>query len=303
MPVDVLCIGHAAFDLSLFVDSYPVENSKAEIHRWMESGGGPAANAACLISLWGLRCAFAGVLGEDHHGLLIRKEFETVGIDVSLLEIRPGHETPFSVILVNEQNGSRTIVNRKKTAPPLALEAAVARLLAPKVLLFDGHELPAALQALDLFPDAISILDAGSMRAGTCELAGKVDYLAASERFALQAAGMNGLETAAGRRLCLDRLRDLFSTTVIVTLGERGLVVQDDLGFRSMPAFPAPVVDTTGAGDIFHGAFAYAVCQGLPLDHGLQLASMAASLSVRVAGGRKSIPMLPQVEEALAHAF
>jgi sugar/nucleoside kinase (ribokinase family) len=96
-------------------------------------------------------------------------------------------------------------------------------------------------------------------------------------------------------------LRERFSTTVVVTLGEQGLIADDGSGFRLVPAFPTHAVDTTGAGDIFHGAFGFAITQAMPFWESLRFAAMAASLSVRMRGGRGSIPTLAQVQEALAH--
>ena len=301
MPLDVLCIGHAACDVSLFVDQYPQENTKCETHESLEACGGPAANAAWLLSSWGLRTGFAGLVGDDVHGRRTRDEFIAAGTDVSLLEMRPGHATPLSMILVNRQNGRRTIINRKLKGASLSLDAAMLAPLKPRVLLFDGHELEASLTALEAFPDAISILDAGSWREGTAALAGKVHFLAASERFALQATGMKGLRDDAERRHCLTRLRQQFATKTIFTLGERGLIFDVGDGFHEIPAFQAGTVDTTAAGDIFHGAFAYAIAGGLPLLEALRFSSMTASLSVRKAGGRSSIPRLAEVKEALAH--
>ena len=301
MPAEILCVGHASWDIGAIVPAFPVENGKCEIRELRESGGGPAANAAFLLSSWGIRCAFAGLVGDDDHGRRIRKEFQAAGTDVSLLELRPGHATPVSLILVNQQNGSRTIVNRKIPAGPLQIDAAGAAALAPAALLLDGHELPASLTALEACPRAVSILDAGSWREGTAELAGRVDHLVASERFAKQASGLAGLNDDADRREAVRRLREKYQTGVVVTLGENGLVADDGTGFLHLPAYPAQVVDTTAAGDIFHGACAYAVVQKLPFQDALRFASMAASLSVRKPGGRGSIPALADVKESLTH--
>ncbi|WP_395749874.1 carbohydrate kinase family protein [Prosthecobacter sp.] len=301
MNLDVLCIGHAACDLSLFVDSYPLENSKCETHESLEGCGGPAANAAWLLSIWGLRAGFAGLVGDDVYGRRARDELTAAGADVSLLELRSGHVTPLSVILVNRQNGSRTIINRKERAAALRLDAEILRALSPRVLLFDGHELEASLTAMREFPGAVSILDAGSWREGTAALAGKVQFLAASERFALQATGLQSLKDAEERKECLSRLRGQFGTRTIVTLGERGLIYDAGDGFDKHPAFPATAVDTTAAGDIFHGAFAFGLARSMPLREALRFASMAASLSVRRHGGRSSAPALAEVEAALSH--
>jgi sulfofructose kinase len=298
MAAEVLCIGHAAYDVGLFVEEFPEENSKCETRELMESGGGPAANAAYLLSKWGVNCAFAGVVGDDVYGQRVREEFVAVGTDVSLLELRQNHVTPLSLILINKQNGSRTIVNRKVQGPPLNISTAG---MVPRVLLFDGHEPDASLAALREFPHAASILDAGSWREGTAHLAGKVDYLVASERFAKQATGLEDLSDEAVRRACLDELRAKYPTTVVVTLGEHGMIADDGSGFRHLPAYPAHAVDTTAAGDIFHGAFAHGMLRGWSLEDTLRFAAMTASLSVRVPGGRTSIPTLDQVKEALAH--
>jgi sugar/nucleoside kinase (ribokinase family) len=246
--------------------------------------------------------AFAGLVGEDRYGRQIRQEFEAVGTDVSLLELRPGHQTPFSVILINRRTGTRTIINRK--APTRPLEVAPEKLVSmtPRVLLFDGHELKASRAVLEAFPEAVSVLDAGSWREGTAQLAGEVGYLAASERFALQATGLVDLKGEDNRKACVEKLRTRYSATLVVTMGADGLIGDDGHGFFHQPAFPARAVDTTAAGDIFHGAFAFAVGRGMSFNDGLRLASMAASLSVRRAGGRQSIPTLADVQEALSHA-
>jgi sugar/nucleoside kinase (ribokinase family) len=301
MSPEVLCIGHAAYDLGVVVQIFPQENSKCETRELLESGGGPAANAAYLLSSWGLRTGIATVVGDDVFGQRIHDEFECVGTNVSLLEMRPQHATPVSVILINQENGSRTIVNRKLETSPLHLDKAALARMSPRVLLFDGHELEASLEAMQAFPTALTILDAGSWRKGTAHLAGTVQYLATSERFAAQATGISSLARPEEQEKCLRVLRDRFATTTIVTLGERGLIVDDGSGFRHLPAFPARTVDTTAAGDIFHGALAFALAKSLPLWESLRFASMTASLSVRVPGGRTSIPPLAQVKEALAH--
>lgn len=301
MSFDVLCIGHAAYDVSLFVDEYPQENSKHEIPESSESGGGPAANAAFLLSSWGQGCAFAGVVGADAYGQHISDEFLAVGTDVALMELRAGHVTPLSMILINRQNGSRTLVNRKLKTPPLRLPENILQGPPPRLLMLDGHELEASLQAIRSFPDAITILDAGSWREGTATLAGQVHYLAASERFAKQATGVTSLRDEDSRSACMRQLRERFPLTpvIIVTMGEHGLIYDEGQGMQHMPAFPVQAVDTTAAGDIFHGALAYAVGEDMPLREGLRFASMAAALSVQKPGGRASIPSLAQVRAAM----
>jgi sugar/nucleoside kinase (ribokinase family) len=299
----VLCVGAAAYDLFFPLAGWLEENRKYEIASSRESGGGPAANAAYLLSRWGVGAALACVLGDDLYGRRIREEFREAGTDLRLTETRAGAATPLSVILVNTANGSRTLVNRLAPAEPLrfgpeALESLAA--LRPEVLLFDGHQPEAALQAMSLFPEARTILDAGSRRRGTELLATRVEFLAPSEAFARAMTGEQDLDSEAGRRRCLHALAALNRREVVVTLGERGVLYLEKGEVRHLPAFRVRAVDTTGAGDVFHGAFAYAVLQGWALAETVRFAAMAAALSVTRPGARASIPALAEVRAALS---
>jgi sulfofructose kinase len=303
MAVEYLCIGHASYDLSVFLDGFPAENAKYETRELRQAGGGPAANAAFLLSLWGESAAFAGCIGDDPHGAAIRGEFLEVGTDVSLLETRTGHVTPVSVILVNRRNGTRTIVNRKLPSQPLRLDPSRLPTMKPRVLLLDGHELEASLTAMEHFPEAISILDAGSLREGTKSLASRVGYVVASDRFAAQITGTSPAENPPFREECVETLRRRFpGPAVAVTLGEHGVIADDGSGFVHLPACTVSVVDTTAAGDIFHGALAYALGHGMSFRTALRFSTFTASLSVARPGGRLSIPSLREVEEGFRDA-
>lgn len=296
---EILCIGLAVYDISLPLPYYPTENSKLEIQTSYEAGGGPAANAAYLLSKWGVNTAFAGMIGDDIYGRLIIEEFKAMGTDISLLEAQPGFQTPLAVILVNRETGSRTIIHRREKGPDYRPDLAIMKKLNPQVLLFDGHEPEISFAAMKMFPEARTILDAGSLRPGTETLAGRVDYLVASERFALSWTGVPDLKNPENRRECLLRLAQLNRGHVTVTLGEAGLIHNEGEICHHLPAFTAETIDTTGAGDIFHGAFAYGILKNYSLLETLQMASMAASLSVSTAGGRQSIPELSLVREKL----
>jgi sugar/nucleoside kinase (ribokinase family) len=272
-----------------------MENSKSEINELTECGGGPAANAAYLLSRWGIETAFAGLIGDDSYGLKIFDEFKTVYIDTSLLEMRHSYVTPLSIIVVNKQNGSRTIINRKFKSSFLSNNYLEKTCINPKIMLFDGHEPDASIKAMQAFPGAITVLDAGSLREGTEVLSRKVDYLVSSERFALSVTGLPDLESKVNQERCIEELAKINERQVVVTLGERGLIYSKDSITCHMPAFPAKTIDTTAAGDIFHGAFVYGLLKDMSLVDTLRLASMAASKSVQIEGGRNSIPELESV--------
>jgi len=299
MSISALCVGHAAWDLCMHVDAYPVENTKAETSLLIESGGGPAANAAWLLGRWGVRTGLAAVVGQDDHSRKAVEELLAAGVDCRLVEQRTGHATPLSFIIVNRNSGSRTIINRKVPAAGLHLTRQNLHGLDPQVLLFDGHELDASLAAMEAFPSAVTILDAGSVREGTAGLAGKVRYLVCSERFAAQVT--SEADIFAHWRPCVRRLRDLYGNVVVVTLGSKGSVFDDGAQQDHVPALPVDAKDTTAAGDIFHGAFAFALLKGMSLRKSLQLATVAAGLSVQKPGGRPSTPELKAVLEGLPH--
>lgn len=300
--MEVLCVGHAAWDISVFLDAFPVENSKCEIRTMCECGGGPAANAACLLSRWGVSCGIAAVVGADGYGDRIRNELRAAGVDVAWLKQDPACPTPVSVILVNQRSGSRTIVNRKAVHCDMQLTPPSPSAPKPRVLLFDGHELEASRQAMALFPDARTILDAGSLRDGTQELASHVDYLVSSERFACQLSGAPDLKSRDNQARAMAVLYACNRKPVVITRGEQGMLYGAGDEFEQLPAFPVSAVDTTAAGDIFHGAFAYAVLRGLTDHEALRLAAAAAALSTTARGSSVSIPSLSQVQEMLRHA-
>ena len=299
MSVRALCVGHACWDLCLHVDAYPAENSKAETNLLIESGGGPAANAAWLLSRWGMPTALAAAVGQDDYGGKAVKELAAVGVDCRLVEQRAGQATPVSFIVVNRTTGSRTIINRKAVAASLDLTAQSLEGLDPQLLLLDGHELDASLAAMKAFPSATSVLDAGSMRDGTSRLAGMVGYLVCSERFATQVTGE--ADVRAQWQRCVQRLRERYGNVVAITLGSHGSVFDDGEHQGHLPALPVKAVDTTAAGDIFHGAFAFALLNSMGLRKSLQLATVAAGLSIQKPGGRPSVPELKAVLERLPH--
>jgi sugar/nucleoside kinase (ribokinase family) len=199
---------------------------------------------------------------------------------------------------VNEKTGSRTILNRRKQKARCELGPSIDG-MNPKVLLLDGHELDASLDALARFPNAQSVLDAGALREATEVLAGKVDYLLASERFTCELTGVEALDTYEQWQKALGGLHDTGCQTAAFTLGARGLVYEMENACVHMPAFEANAVDTTAAGDIFHGAFAFGLLQNMGFVESLRFSAMAASLSVEKPGGRDSIPSLQEVMDAL----
>ncbi|MBN2702170.1 MAG: carbohydrate kinase family protein [Methylohalobius sp. ZOD2] len=287
--VDVICIGHAAYDLVFSVPHHPGPDEKCTATGLIACGGGPAANAAVTVARLERQAAFVGYLGHDLYGEAHRCELVQDGVDSDWL-CRGDSPTPLSTILV-KPDGRRALVNYRGATRPLAADAVDLSGLDAKVVLFDGHEPHVSCRWLPHFRDrgAATVLDAGSLHEGTRRLMFEVDYLIASRKFAAQWLGYDEPRRALGELAAK-------SPAAVITLGEEGLIWQRGDEYGEMAAFPVDAVDTTGAGDSFHGAFAVAVAEEVPWANALRFASAAAALCCTQMGARPGIPGREAVE-------
>jgi sulfofructose kinase len=290
--VDVLCVGVAAYDLIFSVPHHPAPDEKSTATAYAECGGGPAANAAVTVARLGRSVAFAGYLGNDEFGERHLAELRHAGVATELV-VRGDAPTPVSVALV-KPGGARSLVAYRGDTGPLADRSVDWSRVRPKVILFDGHEpdLSVRLAERARGEGIPTILDAGSVHSGTETLVSRVSLLVCSERFACDFTGEAAPEAA------LAKLR-ANAPAVVVTLGERGLLWHRDERGGRLPALSVAAVDTTGAGDVFHGALAARVAIGDGWSDSLRYASAAAALACTRMGARLSIPTAAEVEELL----
>jgi len=323
---DVLCVGHASYDMVFSVPRHPLADEKIFADDFLACGGGPAANAAVIVARLGYQSAFAGYLGDDLYGESHFLELVREGVDTRCL-VRGTESTPLSCVLV-KPDGGRALVNYKGSTRHLTEDCIDFSEINPKVVLFDGHEplvsIPLAASARD--KGIPLVLDAGSLHEGTKALMGKVDYLVASEKFALQwledfskclppfakggqggfsqweEPGKSNSELALPDGEVENALAHLagLASIVIITLGERGLIWRKEGISGAFPAFPIKPVDTTGAGDAFHGAFAAGIAAGLPWDELLGYASAAGALCCQRLGARTGLASASEIREFLA---
>ena len=290
--VDVLCVGIGCFDLVFTVDHHPYPDDKCFASSLLSCGGGPAANAAVTAARLGYTSAFAGYLGNDMYGEKHMHEFGQEGVITDLI-IRGDKPTPLSAVLV-KPDGTRTIVNYGGNMDYLEADAVDFTRCNPKVILFDGHQ-PHISSRLAEYAKKQSIplvLDAGSLNAGTRTLSPVVDYLVASGKFARQFTSLTDELSA------LKRLSDV-APSVVITLGDKGLVWQSKKTAGRLEAFSVDAVDTTGAGDTFHGAFAAGVSAGLPWEELLRYAGAAGALCCTKYGARTGIPTKQELKNFL----
>ena len=285
MNIDVLCVGHACYDLVFSVNHHPLDDEKIVAENFFECGGGPAANAAVTVAKLGFTTAFAGYLGHDIYGEKHYQELLDWSVNTDLI-IRGSSPTPLSTILV-KPNGNRALVNYKGDTQALRSNAIDFSSVTAKVILFDGHEPHLSLELVHNLKQSgsFTVLDAGSMHEGTLSLMTEVDYLVCSEKFAVQFAG--------DEITALERLGQL-SNNVVITLGERGLLWQKGEDRGNFPAFPVTAIDTTGAGDAFHGAFAAAIASGMDWENTLRFASAAGAICCTKIGARLGLPSLEE---------
>ncbi|HLF95791.1 MAG TPA: PfkB family carbohydrate kinase [Methylococcaceae bacterium] len=291
---DVLCVGHASYDLVFQVSRHPLPDEKMFAEGFIRCGGGPAANAAVTVARLGLKAAFSGYLGRDLFGEEHVAELNAAGILTDWL-VRGDAPTPLSAVFV-KPDGARALVTHKAQTDYLESGAVDFSACRPQVVLFDGHEplLSEPLAERARAEGVPTVLDAGSLHQGTEMLMKRVDHLVASEKFARQVSG------ATDPRQALEKLAE-FAPTVVVTLGERGLVWKTADGTRgSLPAVPVNAIDTTGAGDSFHGAYAAALAEGQDWSATLRFASAVAALCCTRIGARLGIPGRREVEELLS---
>lgn len=292
--LDVLCVGHASYDLVFQVPHHPAADEKTHASGLLGCGGGPVANAAVTVARAGGSAAFAGYLGKDLFGQQHLAELLDAGVNTDWL-VRGDAPTPLSTVLV-KPDGCRALVNYRSDTPPLSPDAVDFSRCRPKAILFDGHEplISPPLAHLVKSQGIPTVLDAGSWHDGTQTLMSLVGHLVCSEKFAHQATGHRDPASALQALLC-------YAPVAVITLGERGLVwAKQDGSHGQLSAYSVTAIDTTGAGDTFHGAYALCLAQGRSWDYTLLYASAAAALCCTMLGARLGIPNRADTEVLLA---
>lgn len=298
----VLVIGHSSYDISCPVDEYPVENTKYRLSESYTCGGGPAGNAAYLLGKWGVETYYAGVVGSDDFGSKIKKEFESIGVNTEYLETNYEKPTSVSFIMINKKNGSRTLFNISGERPGLKRYEFT---MDPDIVLIDGHEYNASLYALNKYRDKISVIDAGRITPELLELCKYCKYIVSSKGFA-ETVTKTKIDYANPNSLVqvYTQLKNKYpKSEIVVTLEDKGALYAVNNEIKIMPGIKVTPVDTTGCGDIFHGAFTFALSKGFDLEKCVRYANITAGLSATKIGARLSIPSYTEVSNYYNEKF
>lgn len=294
---DVLGIGLNATDTLLLVDEFPAYAGKVPFEREMLSPGGQVATAVVACARLGLRTKYIGTIGDDHRGEIQRQSLEGTGVDTSGLIVRTGCPNQTAYIVIDQRTGERTIFWQRASC--LRLEASEIRredIVSSRLLHIDGYDLDAAAYAARIAREngiAVSI-DVDSVYPGFESVLRHIDYLVAGSGWAAKWTNQ------ADPFLALASLeREYGMRMAAMTLGDRGALALYEGRWFYSAAFEVACADTTGAGDVFHGAFCYAILGGMPIQSALEFSNAAAAVNCTAIGARGHIPLRAEVDSLL----
>lgn len=294
MPLtpDIVGIGVCTVDHLVTVPRMPNQNENMTALNYDRQPGGLASIALIAAARLGARAKIVARIGDDDAGAYIRHVLREESIDVAQLLVEPGSESHMSVILVHEASGDRSIITRPPTGKPVSPQEFTREdITAARVLFIDTLN-EATLQAARWAKEAGMkvLLDPGLSYAEIKPLLEYVDVPIVPEYWA------RALLPDRSPMYVAERLHDEGAEIAVVTLGERGAVVAWDGRAQAVPAFQVDVVDTTGAGDAYHGAFLYALLQDWDVPRMARFASAVGAMNCRAMGGRNALPTLAEVE-------
>ncbi len=299
MTKQIVCVGKSTLDQIWPVDAMPVGGGKFRANGYLVIGGGMAATAAVAVSRLGGKASFCGRAGNDGAGHMMQNELAGFGVDTNQFRLFTGARSSVSAVIV-DSCGERMIVNFAGADIPEDaswLSAGIvdkAGAVLGDVRWTEGARKLYAAARERRIP---TILDGEAANNATFSaLLPLVDHAIFS---------LPGLRSFSGGRI-VDHAESLQSVRLrgcrvaAVTLGGQGVIWLDNDGIHHLPAFNARIVDTTGAGDVFHGAYALAIAEGMPVPDAMQFSSAVAALKCARHGGRAGIPSRTEVEQFLA---
>ena len=294
--IDVLVIGRSCLDFIAVVNQFPQENQKVPLEFRLTEGGGQGGTASCCISRLGGRVAYAGKLGDDDEGRFCLKRLKDFGVGTDYIEIVRDGKTPVAYVFVTAGSGHRTIIYERNALPRITIDQGIENLAAEsEVVLLDPEVTYLGGQLKAAGGDNIKLVyDCERWREGLEDIMNAADYFIPSAEF-LESDRLNFGDIPFNRKII--KLNEMVTGQLIVTRGEKGAYYPagDTLYQVAAPAVNA--IDTIGAGDNFHAAFALALTKGFDLHRSVKLSVAVASLSCREYGGRNGIPNMQEAME------
>ncbi len=294
-PFDVLGVGENSVDIVLGLPAVPSplgDHNKLRINHRHVFCGGQTATAVTACARLGLRTAYLGAFGDDEYGRLIKAKLEQEGVDLSHARVCPVPNR-YAVILIDVHSGERMVLWDKDEQLSVPADAVNEMLIREARLVHVDDTGPAvALRAARLARAAglPVTCDVDQVTSRTRDLLEAISIVIVAEHVPQQLTGLADHEQA------LRRLRAWHGGLLVVTLGARGCMALEGDHLHYAPGFTVDVADTTGAGDVFRGAFIYAYLQGWPVGRVLRFANAAAAVSVGRLGAMNGAPRMDEVE-------
>ncbi len=300
-PFDVVTLGLNSMDLVAVVPHFPEPNSKQRLERFAERPGGQMATAAAVCARLGWRARYIGSFGEDGFAVAGRQSLVDEGVDVSAAWDVPGATSQFAVILVDATTGERTVLWSRHEGLAITPDRVPRdAVISGRVLIVDCHETAGATAAARVAREASipTVVDVERVRPGIDALLQQIDVILAAQQFPEAHTGY----AEPGRALAALARAYPRAALVAVTLGEEGSLAWCAGREIHTPAFPVTVVDSTGAGDAFHGGFVagWLGAPDAPVTDLLSYANAVAALNCRGLGARGGLPTREEVEVLLA---
>jgi sulfofructose kinase len=297
---DVVGVGLNATDTLILLPGFPSYGGKAPFEREILSPGGQVASAMVTCAKLGLRAKYIGTLGDDERGAVQMESLRAGGVNLDDIEIRANCANQTAYILIDQTSGERTVLWHRD--PCLRIDAAsltVDKIACARLLHIDGHDTAAVSRAAEIarrhqIPVTV---DVDTIYPGFDRVLPNVDYLVASSEFPSRWTG----DPDPFRALAM--IQDEYGMRVAaMTLGADGSLARVDGRFLYSPGFVVDTVDTTGAGDVFHGAFCYAVIESMPLREALEFSNAMAALNCTALGARGHIASLNEAQTFMRSA-
>jgi len=295
-PFDVVGMGLNSVDFLCVVPEFPGTNSKMQMRQFSKQGGGQVATAMVALSRWGVKAKYIGKVGDDELGQFSLDSMRQDGVDTSSVTIESQAGNQFATIIVDGSTGERTILwNRDERLMYRDGQLRREEVCSGKILHLDGHDIHAALQCARWAKEERipTVIDLDKVEPLTSELIKQIDFIITSSRFPILFTGISDQKKA------LLELQKQTPGFLCSTLGEDGAMALVNGEFLHITGLKVNAVDTTGAGDVFHGGFIYGLLQNWEVGEILKFANAAAALKCRELGGRKGIPTLEEVQEFL----
>jgi sugar/nucleoside kinase (ribokinase family) len=297
---DAAGFGVNAVDHLIVVPDYPAQESKTRMIKHQQGAGGQTASAIVTLQRLGMRTAYAGRFGSDAEGTFGLESLKAEGINVEATEIVEGARTQVGYIFIEAKGGERTVLwNRDERVAYTAPEAPVEFAGLARVIHLDAHDPPACTRMARAARAAGTIVsaDIDNVYEGLQEFLPLIDVLISSKEFPRLLTGIDDSHAA------LTEIKAKYGCALVgLTKGGRGATVLCDGEFLETPAFQVPggCVDTTGAGDAFHGGFLYGLLQGEDIETSMKVGCAVAALNCRVLGARAGLPTRNELNSFLS---